>query len=195
MSSGCSELRERPLFILYIPSMISTHNTPVLPSPSLVNQRFIAVNSLCSHETYSHRHHTQAHSTSTDLPTKPCCPYSASINLVQLWNIDSPLPWRPCDLPRLELVNGVSSTHRIVMGVSADIISNRISHCLQSCSIEVRFCQKRSNVANCRNIEFCRFTVKMWGTEEGVHVEVQKIYGDAVSFNRDCRTILKPPKV
>jgi hypothetical protein len=76
------------------------------------------------------------------------------------------------------------------MGVSADIISNRISHCLQSSSIEVRFCQKRSNVANCRNIEFCRFTVKLWGTEEGVHVEVQKIYGDAVSFNRDCRTIL-----
>lgn len=76
------------------------------------------------------------------------------------------------------------------MGESADIISTRISHCLQSRSIEVRFCQKRSNVANCRNIEFCRFTVKIWGAEEGVHVEVQKMCGDAVSFNRDCRTIL-----
>lgn len=80
----------------------------------------------------------------------------------------------------------------VVMGVSADIISNRISHCLQSRSIEVRFCQKRSNVANCRNIEFSRFTVKLWGVKngEGVHVEVQKICGDAGSFNRDCRAIL-----
>jgi len=107
-------------------------------------------------------------------------------SIVQRWNVDhAALPRRPDDFPPL------THTNRVVRDENANVISNRISDRLRSRSIKTRFSKSRNNVAKCRNIDFCKFTVRLYAADGGgVLVEVQRLCGDAVSFMRDCRAIL-----
>mmetsp|Transcript_21754 Transcript_21754/g.39235 ORF Transcript_21754/g.39235 Transcript_21754/m.39235 type:complete len:465 (-) Transcript_21754:216-1610(-) len=105
-------------------------------------------------------------------------------SLVRKWHVEhASLPSRPDDFPPLR-------TTRVVFSAPADVISNRISDCLQSRSIKTKFSKTDGNVAKCRNTDFCKFTIRLYaGDEGGVLVEVQRLYGDCVSFMKDCRAV------
>lgn len=105
--------------------------------------------------------------------------------LVRKWHVDhSTLPGRPTDFPLLR-------TTRAVANAPAHVISNRLSDCLQSRSIKTRFSKSEGNVAKCRNIDFCKFTIRLYSGDDGdVLVEVQRLCGDCISFMKDCRALL-----
>lgn len=106
-------------------------------------------------------------------------------NLVRKWHVEhATLESRPTDFPPLR-------TTRTVLATPAHVISNRISDCLQSRSIKTKFSKSESNLAKCRNTDFCNFTIRLYsGDEGGVLVEIQRLCGDCMSFMRDCRAIL-----
>lgn len=106
-------------------------------------------------------------------------------SLVRKWHVHATLPTRSNDFPPVR-------TSRIIHGVSAHVISNRISDTLQLRSIKTRFSKTHDNVAKCRNTDFCKFTIRLYiePQQGGVLVEVQRLCGDAVSFMKDCRAVL-----
>jgi hypothetical protein len=112
--------------------------------------------------------------------------FPSESSLDQRWNVDNAsLPRRPSDFPPL------TRTHRVVRDVDANVISNRITECLQSRSIKTRFSKTRNNIAKCRNTDFCKFTVSLYaGNEGGVLVEIHRLCGDVISFVRDSRAVL-----
>jgi hypothetical protein len=102
------------------------------------------------------------------------------------WYVDqSVLPSRPNDYP-------LERTSRVIKGTDADVVSSRLSRCLQSRSIETKFSESEVNVAECRNTNFVRFYIRLYSAEEGsgVLVEMQRLCGDCVSFMNDCRALL-----
>jgi hypothetical protein len=105
--------------------------------------------------------------------------------IVRKWHVEhSSLEERPTDFPPLP-------TTRTVLGTTADVISNRISDCLQSRSIKTRFSKRETNVAKCRSTDFCKFTIRLYeGEDGGVLVEIQRLCGDCISFMKDCRALL-----
>lgn len=106
-------------------------------------------------------------------------------SLLRKWQIDdASLTERPTDFPPLK-------TTRTVLDAKAHEITDRLSKCLQSRSIKVRFSKKEVNVARCRNIDCCKFTIRLYSGEEGgVMVEIHRLCGDCISFMRDCRALL-----
>lgn len=102
------------------------------------------------------------------------------------WHVDqSVLTARPNDYP-------VERTSRVVGGVEADVVSSRLSRCLQSRSIEADFSKVEAHVAKCCNTSYVKFYVRLYSAEGGsaVLVELQRICGDPVSFMHDCRALL-----
>lgn len=101
------------------------------------------------------------------------------------WHVEhATLTSRPDDFPPLR-------TTRVVQGTPANVISNRISDCLQDRSIRTKYSKSQDNVAKCRNTDFCKFTIRLYSSDDGgVLVEVQRLCGDAVSFMKDCRAVL-----
>ncbi|KAL7463712.1 LOW QUALITY PROTEIN: hypothetical protein ACHAXS_004072 [Conticribra weissflogii] len=117
----------------------------------------------------------------TDLP-KPII--SSSKPPAQRWVVsEKVLTPRPTDFPPLE------KTSRVVSGVSASDLAVRITGCLQTRSVKAKY-SKTEVLAKCRNTEFVKFYVRLFSEQEGILVEVQKIYGDSMSFVRDSRAIL-----
>jgi len=106
-------------------------------------------------------------------------------SLVRKWQVEHhTLTRRVDDLPLFK-------TSRVVYSTPANVISNRISDCLQSRSIKTKYSKTNVNVAKCRSIHFCKFSIRLYSSEDGgVLVEVQRLYGDAMSFMKDCRAIL-----
>jgi hypothetical protein len=106
-------------------------------------------------------------------------------NVARKWHVEhSTLPSRPDDFPPLR-------TSRVIRGTPANVISNRVSDCLQDRSIRTKYSKTQDNVAKCRNTDFCKFTIRLYSSEEGgVLVEVQRLCGDAMSFMKDCRALL-----
>lgn len=106
-------------------------------------------------------------------------------SLVRKWHVNhASLTIRPDDFPTLR-------TSRIVFGVEAHVITDRISDCLQSRSIKTKFSKTDGNVAKCRNTDFCKFSIQLYSGENGgVLVEVQRLCGDCISFMKDCRAVL-----
>jgi hypothetical protein len=102
------------------------------------------------------------------------------------WVIDpSVLPFHPGDYP-------VERTSRVIRGVDVDVISCRLSKCLQARSIEAKFLEEEAHVATCRNMNFVKFYIRLYSVknEGGVLVELQRLCGDCVSFMKDCRALL-----
>mmetsp|Transcript_17854 Transcript_17854/g.42963 ORF Transcript_17854/g.42963 Transcript_17854/m.42963 type:complete len:460 (+) Transcript_17854:278-1657(+) len=101
------------------------------------------------------------------------------------WHVEhAALAARPADFPPLR-------TSRTVLGTPANVISNRVSDCLQDRSIRTKYSKSRDNVAKCRNTDFCKFTIRLYSSDDGgVLVEIQRLCGDAVSFMKDCRAVL-----
>jgi len=100
------------------------------------------------------------------------------------WPIDqSMLRPHPGDYP-------IERTSRVILGADADIISSRLSNCLQSRSIETKFSESEAHVATCRNTSFVKFYIRLYMKDDGVLVELQRLCGDCMSFMRDCRALL-----
>jgi len=108
-------------------------------------------------------------------------------SIARKWHVEhTTLPSRPDDFPVLH------RTSRVVTGTPAHVISNRISDRLQDRSIRTKYSKTQDNVAKCRNTDFCKFTIRLYSSDEGsgVLVEVQRLCGDAMSFMKDCRALL-----
>lgn len=100
------------------------------------------------------------------------------------WHIDqSMLPPHPGDYP-------VERTSRVIQGVDVNIISCRLSQCLQSRSIEAKFSESDAHVVSCRNTNFVKFYIRLYSKDGGVLVELQRLCGDCMSFMLDCRALL-----
>ena len=101
------------------------------------------------------------------------------------WHISGELPNHPGDYP-------VERTSRVVHGVDADVVSCRLSKCLQSRSIEAKFSDEEEHVVKCRNTAFVKFYIRLYSVQKdgGVLVEIQRLFGDCVSFMKDCRELL-----
>ena len=115
-----------------------------------------------------------------DETASPCCaPCPGS-----RWQIDD-LPPHPNDYP-------VERTSRIICGVDVDIVSSRLSKCLQARSIETKFAESEAHVVLCRNRNFVKFYIRLFSApdENGVLVELQRLWGDCMSFMQDCRALL-----
>lgn len=124
--------------------------------------------------------------TSKTWPKPQLCIRSKSeSSLVRKWYVEHlTLPSRPDDLPLFR-------TSCVIHSTPANVISNRISDCLQSRSIKTKYSKTNDNVAKCRSIDFCKFTIRLYSCDEGgVLVEVQRLCGDAMSFMKDCRAVL-----
>lgn len=107
--------------------------------------------------------------------------------LAREWSVDSAaLPCRPTDFPPAR-----TSTTRTILGAKADEVSKRLSECLQFRSIKTSFSKSEENLARCRNVSYCKFTIRLYAGEDGgVVVEIQRLCGDGISFMRDCRALL-----
>ncbi|KAL7539807.1 hypothetical protein ACHAXR_009631 [Thalassiosira sp. AJA248-18] len=120
---------------------------------------------------------------SAPLPSQKLPPRSKSESAIfRKWPLVE-LTNRPTDFPPLRTTRTVHST-------PANLISNRISDCLQSRSIKTRFSKSEINLAKCRNTDFCKFTIRLYlGEDGGVMIEIQRLCGDCMSFMKDCRAI------
>lgn len=106
--------------------------------------------------------------------------------LVHKWHVEeSDLFARPDDFPTL-------TTTRIVNSMPSPEISKRLADCLQSRSIKMKISKSDGTVVKCRNVDFCKFTIRLYsaGDDDGVMVEIQRLCGDCMSFMRDCRALL-----
>jgi len=106
--------------------------------------------------------------------------------LARKWHVEhTTLPFRTDDLPPLR-------SSRLIRDTQASVIAERIANRLTSRSIKAKFSKTEDNVTNCRNTDFCKFTIRLYKGEDGngVLVEVQRICGDGVSFIKDFRAIL-----
>mmetsp|Transcript_849 Transcript_849/g.1665 ORF Transcript_849/g.1665 Transcript_849/m.1665 type:complete len:473 (-) Transcript_849:280-1698(-) len=90
---------------------------------------------------------------------------------------------RPTDFPPLE------KTSRVVSAVTAADLAVRITDCLQMRSVKAKY-SKTEVLAKCRSTDFVKFYIRLYSEQEGILVEVQKVYGDSMSFFRDSRAIL-----
>lgn len=107
-------------------------------------------------------------------------------SLARKWHVDhAALTARPDDgLPPLR-------TARVVLATPAHVVSNRLADCLRARSIAARFSATDARVAQCRNTDFCKFTIRLHAEGPGgVLVEVHRLSGDCVSFMQDCRALL-----
>lgn len=107
-------------------------------------------------------------------------------HLGQKWHVeDSSLAIRPDDFPEL-------STKRVVRSAAAHEISKRLAECLRARSIKMKVSKGDGSVARCRNVDYCKFTIRLYsaGEEGGVLVEIHRLYGDCMSFMRDVRALL-----
>jgi len=110
-------------------------------------------------------------------------------SLVRKWHVDhAALAPRPDDDPPMP------RTARVVLATPAHVVSNRLAECLRARSIVARFSAQDPHVAKCRNTGFCKFTIRLHlhAAERpgGVLVEVQRMYGDCMSFMQDCQALL-----
>lgn len=100
------------------------------------------------------------------------------------WPIDqSMLRPHPGDYP-------TERTSRVILGADVNMISSRLTNCLQSRSIETKFSECEAHVATCRNTSFVKFYIRLYMKDDGVLVELQRLCGDCMSFMRDCRALL-----
>lgn len=100
------------------------------------------------------------------------------------WPIDqSMLRPHPGDYP-------TERTSRVILGADVNMISSRLTNCLQSRSIETKFSECEPHVATCRNTSFVKFYIRLYMKDDGVLVELHRLCGDCMSFMRDCRALL-----
>lgn len=99
------------------------------------------------------------------------------------WQVNDSLQPRPMDIP----LDNRSS--RLIHGVTASVVANRIANCLQARSIMAKF-STTETLAKCRNTRFVNFHIWLFRESEGILVEVQLMCGDCMYFMRDCRAIL-----
>lgn len=132
------------------------------------------------------RAQSQTEFVKTDLPKRDLHIRSKSeSSLARKWHVEhATLQSRPNDFPPLR-------TSRVIQDTPANVISNRVSDCLQDRSIRTKYSKTQDSVAKCRNTDFCKFTIRLYSSDEGgVLVEIQRLCGDAMSFMKDCRALL-----
>lgn len=107
-------------------------------------------------------------------------------HLEHKWHVEySSLVTRPDDFPEL-------STKVVVYSTAPDVITKCLADTLQSRSIKMRVSRSDGTMVKCRNVGYCKFTIRLYSAGEGggVLVEIHRLCGDCMSFMRDCRALL-----
>lgn len=111
-------------------------------------------------------------------PSKPEPPVE-----VQIWTVDDAfLRSPPKDFP-------LERTRRAFPGMKFNDAAKLISRCFHTRSIKTEY-SKSEVLATCRNVDFVKFTVRIYLDDGSILVVVQRLCGDGMSFMQDYRAII-----